>query len=48
MTASRFDDVEGRDLDAAIHQRQALLAQPAPPQPTYRPREWETTDKETR
>ena len=46
MTAAQFDDVEGRDLVEAIHQRKTALAQPLPPQPNYRPREWETDTKD--
>ena len=48
MTAAQFDDVEGRALVEAIHQRKAALDRPLPPQPNYRPREWETDTKETR
>jgi len=48
VTAAQFDDVEGRALVEAIHQRKTKLAQPLPPQTNYRPREWETEKKETR
>ena len=47
MTSSQFEDQEGRALVQAIHDRKTALAQPLPPQPVYRVREWETTtDKE--
>ena len=48
MTAAQFEDQEGRDLVEAIHQRKTKLAQPLPPQPNYRPREWEPEKKDKR
>ena len=46
MTAAQFDDVEGLALVEAIHQRKTALDRPLPPQPNYRPREWETDVKD--
>jgi hypothetical protein len=49
VTASQFEDQEGRALVQAIHDRKALLAQPLPPLTNHQPRpEWRTTNKEKR